>query len=151
MVNVRQFAIKTSSQEKILSKFTSSTDFLSAWKCITWEAHSRMPSFLGMVTRSCFNLPTLYSWASSLLGDGPRALSSVASRLFCNHTIALQFEKQKSPKFTLSFLDLTIHYYLDLFSFIYVNKFHAKRTPLKTSHTSISTQQCFLSISISLL
>lgn len=56
----------------------------------TCIAHSSSPSARGILTRSCFSLPTLYSPPSSLRGTGPRWRSKCWSRLLCNHTIALQ-------------------------------------------------------------
>jgi len=68
---------------------TSSTALRSPWYFITCIAHSSRPSSRGTQTRSCFSRPTRNSWASSRRGDGPRSLSSIASRLFCSHTIDL--------------------------------------------------------------
>lgn len=70
--------------------FTSSTDFLSAWMCMTLSAHSIMVSPRGTLTRSCLRRPTRNSPGSSRLTvvDG-RVRSMVASLRFWSHTIAL--------------------------------------------------------------
>lgn len=72
------------------SFLTSSTDFLSAWICMTDSAHSIMESPLGTLTRSCLRRPTLNSPGSSrrTVVDG-RERSMVASRLFWSQTMAL--------------------------------------------------------------
>lgn len=69
---------------------TSSTDFLSAWMCMTLSAHSIMLSPRGTLTRSCLRRPTRNSPGSSRLTvvDG-RVRSMVASLRFWSHTIAL--------------------------------------------------------------
>ncbi|KAG7259339.1 hypothetical protein CRUP_000677 [Coryphaenoides rupestris] len=67
------------------------TDFLSAWTCMTLSAHSIMASPRGTLTRSCFRRPTRNSAGSSRRAvAGGRERSMVASRRFCSHTMALR-------------------------------------------------------------
>lgn len=82
---------------------TSSTDFLSAWMCMTLSAHSIMLSPRGTLTRSCLRRPTRNSPGSSRLTvvDG-RVRSMVASLRFWSHTIALlQTQSRISLRFCI--------------------------------------------------
>ena len=69
---------------------TSSIDFLLQCSLITLMAHSRSCSPRGTFTLSCLRRPTWNSWWSSRRVLGVRTRSVVASRLPCNHAIALQ-------------------------------------------------------------
>lgn len=70
---------------------TSRTDFRSACICMTFSAHSISDSPRGTFTLSCLRRPTLNSPGSSLLTLLVVLVrSTVASRRFCNHTIALK-------------------------------------------------------------
>lgn len=70
---------------------TSSTDFRSACICMTFSAHSISDSPRGTFTLSCLRRPTRNSPGSSRLTLlVVLVLSTVASRRFCSHTIALK-------------------------------------------------------------
>lgn len=70
---------------------TSRTDFRSACICMTFSAHSIRDSPRGTFTLSCLSRPTLNSPGSSRLTLLVVLVrSTVASRRFCSHTIALK-------------------------------------------------------------